>query len=86
LSLENPVLKEALKARRAATQAAAAAAKEVIAADPKSETGFEAMSFVINSGGPTPDIITLLTEHHVSNPKIGSILSRLSFGPPNPQT
>jgi hypothetical protein len=86
LTLENKDLKAAFDARNKSNQAAVEAAKEVVKADPTSPAGFEAITFVVNANGATPEIIKILMDHHVANPKIGSICSRLGFGPANAET
>lgn len=80
LSLENKELNEAFQARNKTTQAFVKAAEELAKSEPSTPLGFEAINAVINFGSPTPAIIKVLAEHHAMNPKIGSVVSRLSRG------
>jgi len=79
-SLENKELNEAFQARNKTTQEVVKAAEAVAKEDPTSDTGLDAMIMVINNGGPSPAILKLIAEHHVTNPKIVPILDRLAYG------
>lgn len=79
-SLENKELNEAFQARNKAMQAVVKAAEAVAKEDPASANGLDAMIMVINNGGPSPAMLKLIAEHHVTNPKIVPILDRLAFG------
>jgi hypothetical protein len=77
VSLNNKELKAAFDASNKARGAVVEAAKALAQADPKSAEGFDALTYVLNFGGGSPDALKLLMEHHVDNPKIGSILGRI---------
>jgi hypothetical protein len=81
VSLNNKELRAAFEASNKTREAAVEAANELAKADPKSADGFEALSYVINFGRGTPeavqDVVQSLTEHHVENPKIGTLLVRI---------
>lgn len=84
LNLSNPELKKAFDERNKSTQELVKAAEELAKAEPTSAAGFDAIGVVINnSGAPTKATLKILTEHHVNNPKIGTMLSRLMYAPPS---
>jgi hypothetical protein len=82
----NETLRKAFETRNKEMEKVVEAAKEVVAADPKSDTGFDALTYVINMRGPTPDLIKILAENHVTNPKVGTICQRLQFARMNKDT
>lgn len=85
LSLENKELNEAFQARNKTMQALVKAAEELAKAEPSTPLGFEAITTVVSFGGPSPALIKVLAEHHAMNPKIGTVVSRLSRGALTPE-
>jgi peroxiredoxin len=77
------------KEYRDAQQARCNAALEIARADPKSETGFRALEWLLLTpqayyrphGKPA---LGLMTKHHAGNPKIGKAVAMVSFAPPHP--
>ena len=83
LNLQNKELNEVYQAREKATDALLLAAGELAKAEPASAAGFDAITAMVNNGPPmlNAEMLQILSNHHATNPKIGSIVSRLSRGP-----
>ncbi|MFT3878138.1 MAG: TlpA disulfide reductase family protein [Gemmatales bacterium] len=83
VNLENKEFKAVYDVYQKAAQEARNAAQELVKVDPKSDAGFEAITFPMTIGRPKAEGLKLLAEHHAEKKGISRSLNMLTYGPPS---
>lgn len=84
---DDPAVEKLYKAFQEKQQAAIAEALGVAQAGPKSDSGFDALEWILMKpqayyGPPGIRALELMAEHHAANPKVGRMIAILAYYPP----